>query len=304
MLGHGHGPDHYVSIVRISPFNLPDERRRYVVIKAYYDGANKSHEPGYLTLAGLAASESLWPEFEAKWGSVLDRHGLKWWHTTDAMNTHPGARRDFLKSETDTWDLSMALRAMDDLHAVIGRFWEERWQQGFQLFTCSIDLAAYREALRRNKFLRSAEAICVNKCVGTLKMDTDKTALLYFDRGEAFMKEVEQVWRRDLKKPKLRWPQRFKCIAPLDSRDSRPIQAADLLAWKVNLNCRLATEKGVSFTNLWNRVHAYYGLEEIEERYTAETERKRAEGIRRAGRKTRETGLLEEEERSGHDPNA
>jgi hypothetical protein len=40
---------------------VPDERRRYVVLKAYFDGSGKSDDPNVkaITLAGFSASEAL-----------------------------------------------------------------------------------------------------------------------------------------------------------------------------------------------------------------------------------------------------
>lgn len=289
MRGKGAAGDHYISIVRISPFGLPDPGRRYIVIKAYYDGSNKSHEAGYLILCGVATPEGILPSFERRWAEILRARGLRWWHTTDAL---AGTKRDFLIDPCAPWDRSVAEAAMAELHTFIGDFSVQHWQRGFQLFSCSVHLESYRRALAADPLLRSAEAICVDWCVGALKLDDDGAALLYFDRHESFMKEVEQVWRKDSTKRHLEWPRQIKAISPVDSREVLPVQAADLLAWQVGFNVRHATEKGAPFCDLWGQTHAYYELEEIKRRYPPETERARVEAIRRAGRNTRETRAL------------
>src|SRR5262245_18518764 len=198
------------------------------------------------------------PSFEAGWRTILSAHGLQWWHTTDALakaRRDFRGRRDFLIDPSAPWDLSAAERAKAELHAFVGDFWEQHWPKGFQLFSCSVDLEAYRRARDEDPLLRSAEAVCVDWCVSTLKLDHDRAAVLYFDQTEDFMKEAEQVWRKDRNKPHVRWAREVKDILPVNSRKELPVQAADLQAWTVNDTNRRATEVGASFCDEWGQAH-------------------------------------------------
>ena len=262
------------------------------MLRVYYDGSI-DHEGGSLTLAGLGASDALWPQFEAGWAEALDHHGLKWWHSTDAMSLRVEA---FLQVGAVGWDHVRATAALQDLSGLITDFWKAelikdlREQDGPQILTCTVDLEGYRAARQQNPWLRSAEAICVNVCVGGLVIQRpgDVPMALYFDQGERFMKEIEQVWRKDRKKPELVWPRQVRTIRTSDWKQSYALQAADLLAWSTNRQCRLAGEDdpGAAFFRGLNRVHAFYGQAEIEAEYPPERERERLLRQQRSGRQT------------------
>jgi hypothetical protein len=229
--------DRYISIERFSPFHLPDARRRYVVMHSFADGANKSHEKGHITLACLSAPEGIWPSFERDWGAVLAKYKMKWWHTTDAMS-HEG-KRDFLIDEADHWDNARARVVSEVLEKVIYDSLTASWERGFQVATCTVNLDDYRIARGRNWFLRSAEAICVHGCTGTLRLDDDGLGLLYFDHGEGFLNEIYQVWIKDRRKLRVGWTKQIEVITPLDAKISYPLQAADLMAWKITTQSRV-----------------------------------------------------------------
>ena len=284
--------DGYISIVRLSPFNLPDLRRLLIVLKAFADGSNKSHEAGHLTLACIAAPEDVWPGFESAWAAVLQRHGLKWWHTTDAMSLK--GRRDFLRDNAASWDMIKARASNRDLEEVVDEALVQHAGSGFQVLTCTVYLDDYQIARERNWFLRTAEAICVNGAIGSLLLDPrDGSGMVYFDRGEKFLKEIHQVWVRDLKKARVDWPNQIKVITHLDAKESYPLQAADLVAWNLSHSLDPGGHTATRLTGFGGRTVIYYDLEEIETRYPLDKERARAEGIRKAGRKTHETRVLE-----------
>jgi hypothetical protein len=263
------------------------------VLKAHFDGSHQPWDGGLLTLAGLAASEVLWPDFDASWLDMLGRHGLKWWHSADAMSLRSD---EFLRVGAARWDRLRAEAAFGALSELITDFWKAplirdvRRQKGPQIVTCAVDLEGYRAARQRKPWLRSAEAICVHVCVGSLviQREDDVPIALYFDRGERFMKEVEQVWRKDQKRPELIWPRQVGTIEPLDWQRSYALQAADLLAWSTNRQCRVAGEGawGASFFQGLNRIHAFHGQAEIKAEYTREGERERLLRQQRTGRQT------------------
>ena len=147
---------------------------------------------------------------------------------------------------------------MDDLGGLIHTFFEEHWdgtalRSRFRILTCAISLGDHARARAKNQFLRSAEAICVDVCVSNLFPVEDPAGLLlYFDRGERFMKEVEQVWNKDRRKrpPLGENARRIKAITQADSRDVLPLQAANLMVWSTNQGVLMATERGAPRANI------------------------------------------------------
>ena len=138
MLRHGHDPDHYTSIVRISPFNLPDERRRYVVIKAYFDGSWQDART--LTLVGFSGSADGWSAFLPQWRRVLDENSIEHWHSTDAMQCAGSYKKVVLG-----WDAARAVAVRDSLLRVIMRCGSYRLpvEERLRGFAATVYLADY-----------------------------------------------------------------------------------------------------------------------------------------------------------------
>src|SRR5438309_1382111 len=59
-----------------------------VALRGYFDGSG-AYGPQYqaITLAGLSASEKVWPDFERAWGLALDSIGFRLWRTS-ALRQH------------------------------------------------------------------------------------------------------------------------------------------------------------------------------------------------------------------------
>lgn len=263
-------------------------------LQAYYDGSGKSGGSRFITLAGIAAPEELWPHFNAQWAEVLARHQLIWWHTSAAMNGSPQRAKFVKPAWRNGWNKAKATAARIELFNVILSFHWEEWKNAFQIRTCTVNMEDYRTARSDNRWLRPPEAICVNTCVGLLKLHrADAPLRLCFDRNEEFMKQIEQVWTKDRKKPNVRWAHQIKEITPGTSETTVGLQAADLVAWEVNRAWSITTEVPLLLP-LNGIVCRYYNREEIDRVYPSNRERKRKSGMDRAGRKTSETHRLVE----------
>jgi hypothetical protein len=235
----------YVSLVRISPYNRPDSRRLYVVLKAYHDG---SWDDSILTLGCLAAPEDVWRTIEDRWELILQREKIGAWHTADAMSC---------RGAFEKWKRSESIRVAGDLFALIQTFLPFdllQWR------SCSILRADYSEALRANEFLRPAEAICVDACMGRIvgHRSDDFPMLVYFDQHEEFMKHTDEVYRKakSLRRRDLTWWKQVKCISAVNSDEFYPLQAADLVAWSMRIHDAVTNgQRRSTDSESWNLLH-------------------------------------------------
>jgi hypothetical protein len=146
--------------------------------------------------------------------------GLRFWHTKETHRLLTSAV--FSRAATTLLDVIWAFKEAP----IVG-------------YSVTVLLEDYRRAKAVIPDLRSPEALCVLGCVGNLVIPNlaDLPVLLYFDRGEKFMKEIEPVWiarkKRFAQACTRDWSGQIKSIQIDDFEASRPLQAADLLAWGV-----------------------------------------------------------------------
>ena len=243
------------------------------MLNVFLDGSGKA-DGNYstLTLACVAVSELVRPEFEAGWHEAVHGLGLSWWHTTDAKR--------LWRSEPNVF-----VKAVDSLFRALEPFRDKRlWT-----YSATVVLSDYARASGEIS-LRAPEALCVDGSVGSLgyKDEKDLPIVLYFDRGEEFRKHLQNVWdkaraqKRDWRYRRPRgWPWQIDAIRGLDSRSSCGIQAADLLAWIVNRHETLSrdavapnseravAERWAISTNLFfKHVHKLFDYRYILKRYS------------------------------------
>jgi hypothetical protein len=180
-----------------------------VVLKGFFDGSGKPDDPecDFLTLAGYAAPPGVWPAFELRWQSILEKHGEQRTH----MNDRRYREKPVLIAELlETIDLA-------------GHF-------GMRSAAVTVDLTAYRSL---SGMRHSPGRICVQFCIDELLKHAGSISC-FFDRGEEFFKEVSREWEHE--KPGAEWRQLAKVreLAVLRGLDVPGIQAADLLAWYAN----------------------------------------------------------------------
>jgi len=102
-------------------------------------------------------------------------------------------------------------------------------------YRSTVLLEDYRRARAEFPLMMPAEALCVDGCIGNLVFPTedDIPAIIYFDRGEPFRAQIEDVRRQRRKLLDRDWSRQIKDILPTDWTE-RGIQAADLFAWLSN----------------------------------------------------------------------
>jgi hypothetical protein len=71
-----------VNLERRVRYKLLPGGHELTTLESYYDGrgTSASRQSGFLTLAGYAAPPFVWPAFEVKWQSILEKHGAQYFH--------------------------------------------------------------------------------------------------------------------------------------------------------------------------------------------------------------------------------
>lgn len=200
-----------------------------MALKAYYDGCSDEQQREAVTLTGVAATEEVWPDFERAWLAVLQKHLVKdnIVHMADLMGFHGNFSRE------NGWNEDQRRALLIDLFNV----WGSMHDVDFEARSCTVILDDWTRANDELEQLVEPEAICVNFCVGGLRLplscgNEPKPIMLYFDRNEPFMHKINRVWERKRKIANTLFSQ----IRTIEKADSEylPIQAADILAWIVN----------------------------------------------------------------------
>ena len=207
----------YISIVRLAPSAIRNERRHYVAIRGFFDGSGKS-ELHYkaITLAGISASEAVWPEFEQAWLDAVRGLGYKRWRTSTMHGMM--TREAFCRAVGVLLDLLASFR-----------------DRPMVSYRSTVILDDYRRAKAEIPDLMRAEALCIDGCIGNLVFPTleDVPAIIYFDRGEPFKSQIETIWRKRRQMFEHDWSRQIEDI--LETHwDRCGIQAADLFAWVSN----------------------------------------------------------------------
>lgn len=278
---------------RLAACKTPDPRRLLVALSVYLDGSHKPL-PDLLTLGAVIARAEVWPDFEGSWRDVLAAHHLLYWHTSSALSGR--ADRDFVEEAyRDSWTSEKGVKAKADLEGVVNYFLaSHRESRAVQLASCTVDLDAYRRAQSSNPCLRKAEAICVNACVDAVFRTPGGDITLIFDGGEAFRHEIDAVYARDKYKPHVKWVDEIDSIGHGSARKIIGLQAADLIAWQDAEHWIKRPTLTPIYAALRGTYCDFYDLARIQREFTIESETERARRIRRAGRKSRETRLLDE----------
>jgi hypothetical protein len=225
-----------------------------VAFQAYYDGSGSpacNFRGEVITLAGYAATPTVWAEFEAEWCAVLKdnrgRPACECLHMADANALQEGFSRNLGWTEQAVHSLLTELlnrcfsprgmhRAIAD--ALVGA-------------ACSVDLAAYERVCAEQPHFRQKrpEALCVDHVVAVAiqqlvgdrdrigwgqLFDERRSIELFFDQNESYRHHIQRVWQAR------RWSRRtkpLKLISSIDTtcgRESARLQAADFLAWHAN----------------------------------------------------------------------
>lgn len=200
-----------------------------MVVKSYFDGSEIPYKS--LTLASVAADEATWTELEDRWHEVrVARGNPPYIHMTDLMALPMrGVYKEWSRDDRDY--------LVDGLLTVLLSF---RGNPNIFSFTCSVNLPDY-EGVSQEKNLPVPERMCarlvfphVVKWYSELRRVDIGKLEAFFDRGEQFMRHVEQDWKS--KQIKDRYPgwELIGSIGQATMEETPPLQITDVVAWGRN----------------------------------------------------------------------
>ena len=154
-----------------------------MALKSFNDGSGKA-DCSATSLACAAMLEQFWYEFDNDWEKLLARHNLKCFHMTDAV----ALKNHFSKG--NGWNKEKVRSLISEIVLILNRH-----QQRSMQFRCSTVLRNdYKRAKASHPTLRPIPAICANYTVGGLRVPKGEDVILYFDRNEEFLHQVNRVW--------------------------------------------------------------------------------------------------------------
>lgn len=221
-------------------------------MRTYLDSSGKL-ESNYLTLAGFAASDELWGEFETQWSEILRNHhpSADYLHMWELSHYEGKFERGKGWNPTTGFELVMkCLKYMNGLD-----------KQRFRMFYCAVDLMAHRKLLKRTYKIPSPIELCNRYCSETVfswylakhpgVVDPIRSIQYYFDINEYFKGPFEEKWRSETKRSRREREWNPWCsIIGIETTQMRcipGIQAADMIAWGTN---REMTQAGGPYSDM------------------------------------------------------
>jgi hypothetical protein len=205
-------------------------------MKCYFDGSEGQDKNGHtwLTLAGYAAPDRFWINFDIEWQAMLrDRYPVApYIHMIDILDWHDPFER------VNGWDETKKDKLIEDAIRLL----EEMNRFHFRSFICAIDLTARDNLVEKGHPVSDPFVICAELCVGNpiawwndSHPEKPERASVFFDRNERFMHDLRQRWLRERTPPgrvsvNPAWDI-IEDIRDVDMRCCPGIQGADMLAW-------------------------------------------------------------------------
>ena len=273
-------PPPWILMSSLSAFNLECGRIAMVfrsssngiLLKGYHDGSGKKEHPDarFVTLAGYSATNETWTHFEKHWQRCLDKFDIPYFHMVEAIAGEPPFPRE------KGWDSNKAISAAIQLMGPLTNI----PASDLFAFACTVEIEGYNKAralLGEN--LAPLEAICVDWCFGGLLQRLVKNAdgtyapiEAYFDKNETFLHWIDRIWRSKNAAQRFGCPALVATIAPVEMRQIRPIQAADIAAWAVRDFYESGAEQSsplhVAVTLSSRLINRCYRFDDIMKHYT------------------------------------
>jgi len=232
----------------LSPFWPIPKDHLIMVLKSYFDGANKADLKLYdrIVVATVSGDSEQWDEFNAEWNEVLERHKRDGGcatplHTTDAVSLWKGF------SQKNGWNRDLVDDFICDCVRVIHKHMAVpspitgELRPGLHIVTLTIYLDDYRKAREVNPRLpNSVNSIGASETMGFAfargRAVGATSYHLYFDRGEPFIGRARAKWNS--KKARIDVPllANVDVIAEAISAVTPGLQMADLFAWCISHN--------------------------------------------------------------------
>jgi hypothetical protein len=212
-------------------------------MKCYYDGSGDGVDKNgdkWITLAGVAATDSAWADFDIKWNRMLrERYPVApYIHMIEVMDHNDPF------DQKNGWDLPKKPQLISDAIVILSQMDKDE----FRWFRCSINESAVDRIARDGEYFPAdmhkhlslvlAEFMVTpywNNCL--LRGKAPEDIFLFYDRGERFISCIKREWLKRRSDPNRLvmdatnvWD-RIKDIVDVDQAFAPPVQVADMVAW-------------------------------------------------------------------------
>ena len=210
-----------------------------VALESYFDGSGKPAKDSRITLAGMAAEDSVWTDFDNEWRAILHNRNpaAEYMHMREATKLIEGF------SPRYGWNDTKVGKLIGDLLIYLSTV---KKTKRFRQFFCTVDMDAYRRLEKEGYALDSPVKICNEFCPGiviawyvTQYPGLISSAHFFFDRDEPFREPFEKQWqvernRRLDDSPRQIFWSMIHTVTSADMKCKPALQAADMLAWAIN----------------------------------------------------------------------
>jgi hypothetical protein len=221
---------------------LKDKGHILIALESYFDGsATKGWKSrsGYVTLAGTAADDSVWKNFDHDWREILskskDRPEAKYIHMREAAHL----KKEF--SPKNGWTFPKVARLLHDLLGYLQTIDKQKFRQ----FAGTVDLAAYHRIKVEGHQLHEVVWLCNRSPEAALYWYATQypgiihSAHYFFDIREPFKEPFERKWNEKktaliYTSPSTTYWTLIKSVTATDMESHPAMQAADMLAWASN----------------------------------------------------------------------
>ena len=205
-----------------------------------------------MTLAGFAADDSIWADFDNEWNRILSQ----------SNDRRPSAPYLHMREATKlkgpfTYKNGWNLRRVGNLVTDLLMYMQHVDKQRFRQFGCTVDLDAYRRLTAEGFAFNDPIDICNEFCPFSVLAwywcdfpGLIHTARYFFDIDEPFKAPFVSRWEWesgnvfDITSMREAWSV-IKAVDSADMRQKPAMQAADLLAWSTNR--KLAGDSDTAF---------------------------------------------------------
>ncbi len=219
------------------------EKDVFIALRVHLDSSGKSCDE-FMTLAGFAAPDELWEDFENKWDEILKAH------TPRAGYVHMKEINALTKGFDQRlgWSQPKAFGLAASCLAYMSRLDKER----FRMFYCTVDICAWHKLKGEGYVIPEPIELCNEFAVfgiqlwyafkfplesAIIDLKTDGEHYI-FDRNEEFFLPFRAKWNSEKDKFETSgalspWVL-IEDVTEGESKKIPGIQAADILAWSVN----------------------------------------------------------------------
>lgn len=212
---------------RLVDILLPSGGYALPLVETYFDESGTHQGSKVLCLAGYVVESEAGKRLSDDWALMLERYGLPFFHMVDCVHGRPPFD-GLTRKEQDEAERS-AIRIM---RTHIN-----------QCFVVSLMPEVFDRYVPASPLIGSPYSVCIHACLGAAQAWADINAYrgdiaYFFESGHQSQSEANRIMTKIFSVPALRDKQRYVAHTFADKRKVFPLQAADIIAWLWNNECK------------------------------------------------------------------